>query len=87
MSKFSDIGHRPYICIWGNSYVIIENLKKVVFYDEEQMILQTEFYLKITGKNLRLKYLNNDNVRVDGIIKNIEFNASPVKGGTGNESL
>lgn len=66
---------QPYVYMLGNSRIIVENLKRVVLYDESTTILETDFPMKICGRGLRLIYLNNDNVEVDGYIQSVEFNA------------
>lgn len=58
----------------GNRELFIENYRGIAEYGEDVILLQTKGdILKITGKNLTIEYYTNEDMKISGIIANIQF--------------
>ena len=63
--KLSTTGHRE---------LFIENYRGIAEYGEDAILLQTKGdILKITGKHLTIEYYTNEDMKISGIIANIQF--------------
>lgn len=58
----------------GNRELFIENYRGIAEYGEDAILLQTKGdILKITGKHLAIEYYTNEDMKISGIITNIQF--------------
>ena len=58
----------------GNRELFIENYGGIAEYGEDAILLQTKGdILKITGKHLTIEYYTNEDMKISGIIANIQF--------------
>ena len=58
----------------GNRELFIENYRGIAEYGEDTILLQTKGdILKITGKHLTIEYYTNEDMKISGIIANIQF--------------
>ncbi len=59
----------------GNKEVSIQNFKGILEYETGLIRLNTrDFMIKITGQQLDIKSINDEDITVQGIILGIEFN-------------
>jgi len=64
----------PILNIQGRNSLLLENYKKVLEYSDTVIRVQTKlYYLCIYGNDLKIQYYNRDEMRVDGVFRNIEF--------------
>lgn len=62
--------------ITGRREVLIENYKGILEYTEEYIKIQTKnAKLTVYGKRLNIEYYTNEDMKVVGFIKSIEFEA------------
>ena len=61
------------ITILNRQKVILEGVKRIIFCDSEKMIIKNRFVTEISGQNLRLLELGNDNIAVVGKIQSLYF--------------
>jgi sporulation protein YqfC len=60
--------------ITGQYELYIENYKNIIEYNEQCVKLQGKTCkIYITGKNLHIDYFNNEDMKISGRIKNIEY--------------
>ena len=58
----------------GNRELFIENYRGIAKYGEDANLQQTKGdILKITGKHLTIEYYTNEDMKISGIIANIQF--------------
>lgn len=58
----------------GNRELFIENYRGIAEYGENAILLQTKGdILRITGKHLTIEYYTNEDMKISGIIANIQF--------------
>ena len=62
-----------WIQIEGRRKLVLENCKKVLYCDENEVRLQGDFVVIVTGTKLELKSLMGDYMAVVGKITNIAF--------------
>lgn len=64
------------VTITGRWEVLIENYKGILEYTEEYIKIQTKnAKLTVYGKRLNIEYYTNEDMKVVGFIKSIEFEA------------
>lgn len=64
------------VTITGRREVLIENYKGILEYMEEYIKIQTKnAKLTVYGKRLNIEYYTNEDMKVVGFIKSIEFEA------------
>ena len=64
------------VTITGRREVLIENYKGILEYTEEYIKIQTNnAKLTVYGKRLNIEYYTNEDMKVVGFIKSIEFEA------------
>ena len=64
------------VTITGRREVLIENYKGILEYTEEYIKIQTKnAKLTVYGKRLNIEYYTNEDMKVVGFIKSIEFEA------------
>lgn len=64
------------VTITGRREVLIENYKGIIEYTEEYIKIQTKnAKLTVYGKRLNIEYYTNEDMKVVGFIKSIEFEA------------
>lgn len=64
----------PFVTIVGNEEVVIENYKAVIDYKADYIKVNTKIgVIKITGKNINIKFIKRDEIGVTGYIKNVEY--------------
>ena len=64
------------VTIIGRREVLIENYKGILEYTEEYIKIQTKnAKLTVYGKRLNIEYYTNEDMKVVGFIKSIEFEA------------
>ena len=62
------------IAITGNKDIYIENYRGIIEYTDISIILQTKTgILKITGNGLQIAFYTNEDMKIKGYIKTIEF--------------
>lgn len=61
------------ITIENRRSLVMEGCERIVLCESEKMVLQGKMQLEICGKNLHLKELGNDNMRVEGKLDSIHF--------------
>ena len=65
---------KPIITIYSNKFLSIENYVNIVEFDTNLIRVKTkEKIVKITGDKLVLKYINDGEIRIKGIINSLEF--------------
>ena len=66
---------KPIITIYSNKFLSIENYVNIVEFDTNLIRVKTkEKIVKITGDKLVLKYINEGEIGIKGIINSLEFN-------------
>jgi len=64
------------VTITGRREVLIENYKGILEYTEEYIKIQTKnAKLTVYGKQLSIEYYTNEDMKVVGFIKSIEYEA------------
>jgi sporulation protein YqfC len=64
----------PKIILTGNKEVFIENYKGIVEYTDEVIRLNTSTHmLRITGKNLGIREIGDDEITLFGDVLSVEF--------------
>ncbi|HAN10152.1 MAG TPA: sporulation protein YqfC [Clostridiales bacterium] len=64
----------PLATIVGNEEIVIENYKAVLDYKPDTIRINTKIgHVKISGKNMNIKYIRKDEIFITGIIKNIQY--------------
>ncbi len=62
------------VTVTGQSEAFVENYRGIVEYTDNLIALQTKTCLvTITGKSLRIDYYTNDEMKITGHIKNIQY--------------
>lgn len=62
------------LTIEGTSKVFIENYKGITLYCDNKIVIQAKHYQVIfRGKNMRIEYFNQNDMKVCGKIFSIEF--------------
>ena len=65
---------KPIITIYSNKFLSIENYVNIVEFDTNLIRVKTkEKLVKITGDKLVLKYINEGEIGIKGIINSLEF--------------
>ena len=65
---------KPIITIYSNKFLSIENYVNIVEFDTNLIRVKTkEKIVKITGDKLVLKYINEGEIGIKGIIYSLEF--------------
>ena len=65
---------KPIITIYSNKFLSIENYVNIVEFDTNLIRVKTkEKIVKITGDKLVLKYINEGEIVIKGIINSLEF--------------
>ena len=65
---------KPIITIYSNKFLSIENYVYIVEFDTNLIRVKTkEKIVKITGDKLVLKYINEGEIGIKGIINSLEF--------------
>ena len=65
---------KPIITIYSNKFLSIENYVNIVEFDTNLIRVKTkEKIVKITGDKLDLKYINEGEIGIKGIINSLEF--------------
>ena len=65
---------KPIITIYSNKFLSIENYVNIVEFDTNLIRVKTkEKIVKITGDKLVLKYINEGEIGINGIINSLEF--------------
>lgn len=65
---------KPIITIYSNKFLSIENYVNIVEFDTNFIRVKTkEKIVKITGDKLVLKYINEGEIGIKGIINSLEF--------------
>ena len=65
---------KPIITIYSNKFLSIENYVNLVEFDTNLIRVKTkEKIVKITGDKLVLKYINEGEIGIKGIINSLEF--------------
>ena len=65
---------KPIITIYSNQFLSIENYVNIVEFDTNLIRVKTkEKIVKITGDKLVLKYINEGEIGIKGIINSLEF--------------
>ncbi len=65
---------KPIITIYSNKFLSIENYVNIVEFDTNLIRVKTkEKIVKITGDKLVLKYINEGEIGIKGIINSLEF--------------
>lgn len=60
--------------ITGQYEIYIENYKNIIEYKDDSIRIQGKnCKIYITGKSLHIEYFNNDDMKISGRIKNIEY--------------
>lgn len=64
----------PYISMLGNSELYLENYSGILEYNHEIIRIQTKTgRIELTGNRLHIDYYSNDEMKIKGFIKKIEF--------------
>lgn len=64
------------VTILGRKEVLIENYKGILEYTEDYIRIQTKSArLTVYGKRLKIEYYTNEDMKVVGFIKSVEFEA------------
>lgn len=65
---------KPIITIFSNTFLSIENYINIVEFDTNLIRIKTkEKIIKITGDKLVLKYINEGEIGIKGIIHSLEY--------------
>ena len=65
---------KPIITIYSNKFLSIENYVNIVEFDTNLIRVKTkEKIVKITGDKIVLKYINEGEIGIKGIINSLEF--------------
>ena len=65
---------KPIITIYSNKFLSIENYVNIVEFDTNLIRVNTkEKIVKITGDKIVLKYINEGEIGIKGIINSLEF--------------
>lgn len=65
---------KPIVTIYSNKFLSIENYVNIVEFDTNLIRVKTkEKIVKITGDKLVLKYINEGEIGIKGIINSLEF--------------
>lgn len=65
---------KPIITIFNNKFLSIENYINIVEFDTNLIRIKTkEKIIKITGDKLVLKYINEGEIGIKGIIYSLEY--------------
>ena len=65
---------KPIITIYSNKFLSIENYVNIVEFDNNLIRIKTkEKIVKITGDKLVLKYINEGEIGIKGIIYSLEY--------------
>ena len=65
---------KPIITIYSNKFLSIENYVNIVEFDTNLIRVKTkEKIVKISGDKLVLKYINEGEIGIKGIINSLEF--------------
>ena len=65
---------KPIITIYSNKFLSIENYVNIVEFDTNLIRVKTKEKIdKITGDKLVLKYINEGEIGIKGIINSLEF--------------
>ena len=65
---------KPIITIYSNKFLSIQNYVNIVEFDTNLIRVKTkEKIVKITGDKLVLKYINEGEIGIKGIINSLEF--------------
>ncbi|MFI3209751.1 MAG: YabP/YqfC family sporulation protein [Peptostreptococcaceae bacterium] len=66
--------NKPTITTIGNTFLSIENYLSIINYETNMIKIKTkEKTIKINGDNLYLKYIDDGEIGIKGVIYNIEF--------------
>ena len=64
----------PYLSILGNTEIYIENYRGLLEYTHEIVRVQTQNgRIELNGTNLHVEYYSNDEMKIKGFIKEINF--------------
>ena len=64
----------PYIIMCSNREIIVEDAGKLVHYDSECVkVMQRKNCIAVSGNNLKLLCLANNDIRVAGFINSVSF--------------
>lgn len=64
----------PYIRMCYNREIVIEDAGKLIHYDEESVkVKQRKNTVAVAGRNLRLVFLSNGDLRVTGFVTSVGF--------------
>lgn len=62
------------VSISGNKEIIIENYRGILEYNKEYIrVSSKKGQIKISGSNLNIEYLNNEEMKITGRILGIEY--------------
>lgn len=68
------VSNIPKISILGFNEMIIENYKNIIEYENFYIKIKTYIgIININGLNLKLLQMNQDDIRITGIVDNIDF--------------
>ena len=68
------VSNTPKISILGFNEMIIENYKNIIEYENFYIKIKTYIgIININGLNLKLLQMNQDDIRITGIVDNIDF--------------
>lgn len=60
--------------IMGRNSLYIENYKRILLFQKENIVIQCKCYrIEICGKNLKLEYYNDTELKVTGVFDGISF--------------
>lgn len=66
--------NKPTITTIGNTFLSIENYLSIINYETNMIKIKTkEKTIRINGDNLYLKYIDDGEIGIKGVIYNIEF--------------
>lgn len=64
----------PYIRMCFNREIVIEDAGKLIHYDDENIkVKQRKNTVSVSGRNLRLIFLSNGDLRVTGFVTSVGF--------------
>ena len=64
----------PHVSLLGNEELSVENYKGIIEYKSDLLRLNTKTgILRIVGKNLCLRQVTSDQIKITGCILNIEY--------------
>ena len=62
------------VTLMGNEEVCIENYRRIIEYTDEVIRVQAKKrQIKITGKQLKIEYYTNDEMKITGKIDSLEY--------------